>query len=322
MAANNICVRFPSGDEMPIIGLGTRMMCESEVQRAVESSIDVGYRHVDCSYQTERGVGQAIGNKIRSGVITRGDIFVTTSLPWHANRRHQVKELLERSLDTLGLSFVDLYLIQFPVGLQYFGADVTAPRDERGRYLVDTNTNLEHLWKGMETVVDEGLARNIGVANFNSSQIQRILGTCRIKPALLQVECHLYLQQRLLVQYCNHNGLALSAFGPLGSPPRGQLHSQCNPAAIEDTAVRAIAHKHCKTPAQVLLRYLIQRGVAVLPNSSNPARIQENFDVFDFRLEGEDMGALQTLDMGYRNFSFDHEEGVKRHHEYPFNFPF
>jgi alcohol dehydrogenase (NADP+) len=316
MAASNICIRFPSGDEMPIIGLGTRSIAESDVQRAVETAIAIGYRHVDCgaTYQSERAVGLAIKDKITAGVITRGDVFVTAVLPWHASRRHHAQEFLEQSLDNLQLDYVDLYLIQFPLGIQFSGADCTSTSDGAGKYIVDRNTNIENLWKGMESVIDCGLAKNIGVANFNSSQIQRILDNCRFRPSVLQVECHLYLQQRLLTDYCNQERVTVAAFGPLGSA--GQ------PEALDDPIVMSIAHKHCKTPAQVLLRFLIQRGISVLPNSSNPAHIQENFDVFDFRLEGADMQALQTLDMGYRNFTFDNDEEVRRHCEYPFYLPF
>ncbi|GLH13022.1 Aldo-keto reductase AKR2E4 [Gryllus bimaculatus] len=307
-------VVFYNGQKMPIVGLGTWQSSVEEVVGAVDAALEAGYRHIDTAYmyQNEAAIGKALKKWLDSGRLKREDLFIVTKLPVVGNRKESVEKYLKRSLAALQLDYVDLYLIHHPVGLLERGEELW-PTDASGKFLHDKNTDHVSLWKGMEAQVDAGRARSIGLSNFNSSQIKRIVKSARIQPANLQVELQLYFQQRELAAFCNALDITVCAYSPIGSPGSAEFvkklakdsDSVPNLKPLTDPVVEKIAKKHKKTAAQVLLRHIMQKGIVVIPKSINPARIKQNFDVFDFELSAEEMQELNALDRGKAGRMFD-----------------
>ncbi|XP_049768473.1 1,5-anhydro-D-fructose reductase-like [Schistocerca cancellata] len=321
-------ITFHNGQKMPIVGLGTWQSSEGEVGKALDVALEAGYRHIDTAflYRNEREIGATLKKWFNSGKLKREDVFVVTKLPFMGMRQSGVEKYLKKSLCALQLDYVDLYLIHNPVGFQ----DVDGggfPKDKDGNVLLDVTTDHVAIWKGMEAQVDAGRARSIGLSNFNARQIKRVWESARIKPANLQVEMHVYFQQRELRAFCRALDITFCAFGPLGSPhiypfvesQGGDVSKLPRYNQLSDPLVKQIAQKHGKTTAQVLIRFLMQLEVAVIPKSSNPARIKENFAVFDFELSPEEMEALEALDKGPKGRQANEHvlPGLGRHPEFP-----
>ncbi|XP_071455276.1 1,5-anhydro-D-fructose reductase-like [Hetaerina americana] len=313
-----IYLDLAEGVKIPALGLGTWQALDEDGEKAIDSALEAGYRHIDTAYvyQNEKAVGRALRKWLDSGRIKREDLFVVTKLPKNGNRPSGVKKYMEASLDNLGLSYVDLYLIHSPFGFYDIEKD-----DPNAEEVVDVTTDHVAIWKAMEDQVVAGKARSIGLSNFNEKQIERVWNSAeRVKPSMLQVELHLYLQQKKLVEYCKSKNIKVCAYSPFGSPGAYQVLGKESPDVLNNETVKEIAEKYRKTPAQILLRHIIQRGIAVIPKSSNPKRIQENIQVFDFELSPEDMHRLDAQGQGKveRLFDFSMFKGATTHPEYPF----
>jgi diketogulonate reductase-like aldo/keto reductase len=251
-------VPLASGAGMPVLGLGVwQMAAGSETEQAVEWALEAGYRHVDTAamYRNEESVGAALR---RSG-LPREEVFVTTKLaPPHTDASRQ----LAKSLERLGLEYVDLYLIHWPLP---FG-----------------NTRV---WHELEALGEQGLARDVGVSNFGAERLEKLLGRAHRPPAVNQVQFSPFQFRRRLLDYCREHGIVFEAYSPLA---RGH--------GVRDATVAAVADRLGRTPAQVLLRWAIQHGAVVIPKSSRKDRIVSNAQVFDFELGDEDMQLLDALD--------------------------
>ncbi|CAH1783108.1 unnamed protein product [Owenia fusiformis] len=286
----------------PTVALGTLMENiepdNAQVAQLVRDAIDLGYRHFDTAqiYRSEPGVGKGIRDKIESGDVKREDIFVTTKLWRNAHGTDDVVPSLRSSLQELGLDYVDLFLIHWPTAFQ--SGPNQFPKDEVGKFQYASIDYLD-TWKGMESCVDLGLTKYIGLSNYNSKQIQRILDTCRIKPVNLQIEVHPYLSNSKLVAFCKSHDITVMAYSPLGGFKWRNGETE-GPSIFNDSTIQAIARKYEKSPAQIALRFQLQRGVAVCPKSSKKHRIAENINVFDFTLGPEDMNRLLACDRNYR----------------------
>lgn len=254
-----------NGISMPILGLGVwKTKSGKECKEAVLNALEAGYRHIDTAriYDNELDVGQAI----RESGIPRKEIFITTKL-WNADQgSDKTRKALENSLDRLGIDFVDLYLIHFPV----------------------TSKRMDS-WKELEKLYHDKLCKAIGVSNYTIIHLTELLKNSQITPAINQVEFHPFLNQIHLLEYCKKHKIQLEAYSPLA-------HGQ----KIEDPTIAKIAQKYDKTPAQILIRWAIEQKIVVIPKSIKKERIIENSKVFDFAISEEDMKILNSLNEDFR----------------------
>lgn len=297
-----------NGAAMPMVGLGCWKGITEEI---VYLALKAGYRHIDgaCDYGNEEAVGRGLKRAFDEGICTRADVFVTTKL-WNTyHRREHVEPACRRSLSDMGLDYVDLYLIHFPISLKFVPFETRYPPewvhdpngDETTKAMVIDPVPYRETWEAMEALVGKGLARNIGVCNLSCSLMADVLSYATIKPAMNQVENHPFLTQMKLVEFCKKHGIAVTAFSPLG----GSGYVEINMASpdellVDHSVVKGIAEATGKTPGQVLIRFQVQRGLIVIPKTKTPSRLTENLDVFGFELTEEQMGALFALNKNKR----------------------
>lgn len=276
-----------TGAKIPAVGFGTWQAAPGEVEQAVTIALKAGYRHLDCAaiYRNEREVGLGIK---KSGV-PRNEIFITTKL-W--NTKHDsadVEAALDASLTDLGLDYVDLYLMHWPVA--FARGPKLFPLDDQGVFRL-SDTPVAETWAAMEKLVATGKTKAVGVSNFNIRRLDELLATCKITPAANQIEAHPYLQQRELFEYCKSKGILVEAYSPLGNNTTGE------PRTIDDPEVHAVARDLGMDPGQVLVSWGVQRGQVVLPKSVTEKRIVGNFQ--DQVLSNDAMERLNKLEKAKR----------------------
>uniref|UniRef100_UPI00358F34F4 1,5-anhydro-D-fructose reductase-like isoform X2 n=1 Tax=Myxine glutinosa TaxID=7769 RepID=UPI00358F34F4 len=316
MSASEARTPLNNGLSIPLLGLGTFVeghavqhfnfaipisaQSQSEqIKTAVEMALDAGYRHVDTAYLyfNEKVVGMAVRSRLERGDFTRKEIFITSKL-WNTfHDPADVRATCLESLSNLGLSYLDLYLMHTPMGFQNIPGEVFPHKDN---IILASNVDFIDTWKAMEKLVDEGLVKSIGVSNFNRSQVERLLSVARIKPVVNQVELHPYLAQQEMVKYCQSNGVVVTAHTPLGSP-----QPNVKEEILREPVIISIAEKNGKTAAQIILRYQVQRNIVVIPKSMNASRIVQNSQIFDFKLDEEEMQRIAALDRNWRRYSFN-----------------
>jgi alcohol dehydrogenase (NADP+) len=256
---------------MPALGFGTLIPDAAVTISATRDALEAGFRHFDCAerYGNEREVGEALQAGLAAGGIAREDIFVTTKL-WNSNHRpERVEPAFAASLHRLRLKYLDLYLIHTPFAFQ--PGDEQDPRDQNGNVIYDRGVTLLDTWKAMETLVDRGTCRAIGLSDISLNELVPIYESARIKPAVVEVESHPYLPETELLEFCKEKGIVFLAFAPLGHGMK--------PGLLEDPVISAVAARVGKTPAQVLLAWAVQRGTALLTTPKSAARARENFDI-------------------------------------------
>jgi 2,5-diketo-D-gluconate reductase A len=261
-------IMLNNGNRIPQFGFGVFLVKPDETEQAVATALEAGYRHIDTAegYGNEKEVGQAIA---RSG-LPRSDVYVTTKLGNGAHRPDDARRAFDESLKALGSDYVDLFLIHWPLPTRYDGDYVST-------------------WQTLEEFYREGRARSVGVSNFQPHHLRRLHQECEITPAVNQIEVSPYLTQDDVRGFCAEHQITIEAWSPIA---RGNV--------LTDPTVVAIAEKVGKSPAQVVLRWHIQRGDVVFPKSVTPARIRENIDIFDFELSGEDHEAITALNRNER----------------------
>ena len=256
---------------VPALGFGTLIPDPTVTITATRDALNAGFRHFDCAerYRNECEVGEALRAGLAAKGIAREDIFVTTKL-WNSNHRpERVEPAFEASLDRLKLKYLDLYLIHTPFAFQ--PGDDQDPRDKNGNVIYDKGVTLLETWRAMESLVDRGRCRAIGLSDVGLKELLPIYESARIKPAVVQVESHPYLPETELLEFCKEKGVVFLAFAPLGHGMK--------PGLLEDPVISAIATRIGKTVAQVLLAWAVQRGTAVLTTPKTASRAKENFDI-------------------------------------------
>ena len=256
---------------MPVLGFGTLIPDATATMSATRDALEAGFRHFDCAerYRNEREVGEALRAGLAARGIAREELFITTKL-WNTNHRPERAEpAFEASLGRLGVEYLDLYLSHTPFAFQ--PGDDQDPRDQNGNILYDRGVTLLETWRAMESLVDHGRCRAIGLSDITLDGLLPIYESARIKPAVVQVEAHPYLPETELLEFCKKNEIVFLAFAPLGHGLR--------PGPLEDPVILATAARLSRTPAQVLLAWAVQRGTALLTTPKTAARARENFEI-------------------------------------------
>ena len=297
-----------NGYRLPGLGLGTFSKRDSpaEMGKAVIRAIKLGYRHFDCAeaYRNEEEIGKAFLSATEDGIVERSQLFVTSKV-WQTNHEpHRVREACLNSLRNLGVDYLDLYLMHWPLAWEYTNPELsplvptkiidgcaTVKMSTAGVSIMDT-------WRAMEELVDAGLVRSIGVSNFSSLQLADLLSYARHRPAVNQIECHPFFPQVNLRGMCRRNQIRIISYTPLGRPG----NADGGPSLLKDPSVNAIAKKWQITPAQVLLNWQIRHGLAAIPKSTCEERMAENLSSIndDIQIDDEDMASLDGLNRRHR----------------------
>jgi D-xylose reductase len=293
----------------PKIGLGLWKIPKPECADVVYNAIKVGYRHLDsaCDYGNEVEVGQGIQRAIADGLCSRDDLWITSKL-WNTyHRPEHVQPALEKTLNDLGLEYLDSYLIHFPIAQPFVPFETRYPPewfldpDAANPEMKIEPVPLHQTWQAMEALVGKGLVKHIGVCNYNTGLLNDLMAYARIKPAELQIESHPYLTQERLIRLAQDYGIEVTAFSPLGALSYFELNmAEPIESVITQQAVVDIAEAHGKTPAQVVLRWGVQRDTVVITKSTKTERLQENINIFDFTLSDDEMAAISALNRNRR----------------------
>jgi 2,5-diketo-D-gluconate reductase A len=259
-------IQLNDGNEIPQLGFGVFQIPPEETTEAVRVALETGYRHIDTAemYGNEKEVGEAV----RESGVDRDDVYVTSKLNNSVHRPDDARRAFGETLAALGFDYVDLFLIHWPLPALYDGDYVST-------------------WRTLEEFRDDGRARSIGVSNFQVEHLERLAAETDVVPAVNQIELHPYLLNEEVRAYGESHGIATEAWSPIA---KGQV--------LDDPAIAEIAERLGRTPAQVVLRWHIQRGSIVFPKSTTPERIRENFELFDFQLEPGDVERIESLDRG------------------------
>jgi D-xylose reductase len=298
-------LHLPDGGHFPSVGLGFWKLPKPETPGLVQEAIRLGYRHLDCAcdYGNEAEVGAGLTAALRQGLCRREDLWVTSKL-WNTyHEPKHVRAACERSLRDLQLDHLDLYLVHFPIALAYVPFDVRYPPEwffdpaAAQPVMKPINVPYADTWGAMEELQRAGLVKRIGVCNLSISLLRDLLAGCSIRPAVHQMEMHPYLAQPRQLRFCAEEKIAVTAFSPLGAPsyiPLGMASAE--ESVLADPVVTGIAAAHRRSPAQIALRWGVQRGCAVIPKTRTPSRLAENLALFDFQLSTAEMAALDGLD--------------------------
>jgi len=329
-------ITLASGHQMPMVAFGTWKSAPGVTADAVKIAVRAGYRNLDCAndYNNEHEVGKALKELFAAGEVTRQDLFIQAKL-WNSNHRpeHVIQDL-QQTLKDLGVEYLDSFVIHWPQACPSAGVKCSTrldgaypdhhktnamfPLDDEGYFCADKESHFVETWHAMEDLVDKGLVRSIGLSNFNKAQIAEVLKNVRKHPvSLLQNECHPYLQQKDLVDFCRCNNIAFQAFSPLGS---GDTHlavhsSPTGTIPLKDAFIQELAQKYSKDAGQIMLRWNFQRGVCVATKSVSEKRIQGNFQLFDWEISAEDMIRFGEVNCGWRHLLW---RETSHHPDYPF----
>jgi len=301
-------IKLSTGYEMPQVGFGLWKVDNATCADTVYNAIKVGYRLFDgaCDYGNEKEAGEGVARAIKDGLVKREDLFIVSKL-WNSfHDGDKVEPIARKQLADWGVDYFDLFIVHFPVALKYVDPSIRYPPGWAfdGKNDVQlSNASIQETWTAMETLVEKKLARSIGISNFQGSLILDLLRYAKIRPATLQIEHHPYLVQPTLIKLAESEGIAVTAYSSFGPQSFIELEWQKakdTPVLFEHPVVTKISDKYKKTPAQVLLRWATQRGLAVIPKSNNPTRLQQNLDVTSFDVTQEELDSISQLDRHLR----------------------
>ncbi|OZC11234.1 oxidoreductase, aldo/keto reductase family protein [Onchocerca flexuosa] len=334
-------VKLSSGYDIPSVGLGTWLSQPGQVGNAIKIALGNGYRHIDCAhvYQNQIEVGEALAEVFKKGDVKRADVFVTSKV-WNTFHSYEMaKKNIDILLNELRLDYLDLCLIHWPQGYEEGGEFF--PKRPDGEKFKYSDADYLDTWRAMEEYVKMKKIRSIGLSNFNHKQILRqilltfqqefkelysgsIIKSLKDKfnyssvmrmPKLVKVELHPYFQQRKLHDFCQEHGIVVTAYSPLANPAM-PFRKATDAILLDDPVILKLAKVHRKSAAQVVLRWGIQRGFVVIPKSVTEKRIIENINIFDFKLNSEEMALIKGMDKNWRILDLSRD---KDHPFYPFN---
>jgi len=290
---------------MPIVGFGLWKVTKSSCADTVYNAIKTGYRLFDGAgdYGNEKEAGEGVRRAIKDGLVKREDLFITSKL-WNTfHAKEHVSKLAKYQLGLWGIEYFDLFLVHFPISLKYVDpAERYPPEWWNGKGGVDLqSTPLQETWIEMEKLVEAGVTKNIGLSNCKGSLLVDVMTYAKIQPQVLQVEHHPYLTQEELVKLCGTLGITMTAYSSFGPASFIELNmdKQVSSLLVHDS-ISKIAQSHKKTPAQVLLRWATQRGIAVIPKSNDPNRLLQNLQCTDFDLTEAEIKAISNLNQNIR----------------------
>lgn len=292
--------KLASGYDMPVVAYGTFRSSNEDIYQAILEALKTGYRHFDLAhiYGNEAEIGRAFAYAFETGLVTRSELFVTGKL-WNSDHDVEiVPQACQHSLSNLGLDYFDLYLIHFPICWKHTGLPTPSwGKSELG------DTPLIDTWRAMEKLVDNGKCKSIGVSNYPLMLLHDLVNQARIPVSCNQIETHVYYTRESLVRYCQSRGICVTAHTPLGGGKANELEYTGEASPLENKLVLKIASQKKATPAQILLRFLLQGGIVVLPKTVRATRMAENIDLFsdDLVLTDEEMKELASLDK-YRSY--------------------
>jgi D-xylose reductase len=302
-------LKLKTGDEIPSVGLGMWNVDPDIIPNLVQEAIKAGYRHFDnaCDYGNELQVGEGLQAAYDAGLCQREDLWLTSKL-WNTfHKAEDVREGCVKSLLDLQTDYLDLYLIHFPIALDYVPIETRYPpgwffdTDAAEPKMHPIDVPIRETWEAMQELVKDGLVKNIGVCNFNVSLIRDLKSYAEIPPAVLQVELHPHLTQQKLLRFCQEQEIAVTGFSPFGASSYVSIGmAEENESLLDDATIGEIANSHDRSPAQILLQWGVQRGTAVIPKTSKVERLAENLSLFDFELSHDEMYTIDALNRDRR----------------------
>ena len=301
---------IPIGNRhMPAVGLGLWKISKQDTADTVYDAIALGYRHLDSAadYGNEVEVGKGISRALAEGICSREELWVTSKLWNTSHRREHVEQACRKTLSDLALDYLDLYLIHFPIALKYVPAEKHYPPEwtfdphSENPIMELEKVPLSETWAAMESLVDLALVRDIGVCNYSSALIHDLMSYCKIKPSMLQVELHPFLTQENLLRTAKDYGIAVTGFSPLGALSYVDLNMATGEESVlVHSVVKVVSERTGATPAQVVLRWGLQRGCAIIPKSSKRERLIENIELSNFVLTESEMDSISALNKNRR----------------------
>jgi alcohol dehydrogenase (NADP+) len=292
-------LKFKNGDEMPAIGLGTWKSGKGVVEEAVKTALNNGYRHIDCAatYGNEAEIGNAFNSVFSEEKIKREDVWITSKLWNDSHQKEHVIPALKKTLKDLQVSYLDLYLIHWPVAFKHGVGFPSSDED----YLSLEEVPIIETWNELIKAKEQGLVKHIGVSNFSEKKLNDLISKTTEIPEMNQVELHPYLQQPDLIQFCQENNIHLTAYSPLGSGDRAaQMKAENEPSLLDDPVINKIAEKHNASPAQVLIKWEVIRGTAVIPKSTSKKHIISNLESNNLELDEEDLKDIANIGREFR----------------------
>ncbi|CAD5205756.1 unnamed protein product [Bursaphelenchus okinawaensis] len=306
-------VVMANGKKMPLVGLGTWQGRDPVAFKdALRLALDSGYRYIDTAYlyYNEDLIGEVLEEYITSGKVKREELFVATKLPTQGHKPEDVEHFIQNSLKALRIDYIDLYLMHNACGMAH-DDNYQRIEIEPGVYAPDLTPHIE-TWRMFERYYKMGILKAIGVSNFRADQLLDLHKKAEIKPQNLQIELHIHHRRRDLIALCRELDIVVSSYATLGSPgrlegfrkaPMGEWPHADN---LNHPVTQELAKKYNKTPAQILLRHMVQQGITVIPKSTNPERLKQNFSLFDFELSEEDMQRFDDIKEDVRLFVYPH----------------